>query len=195
MQGVKQRTQKLFYQFSLDDHVPSDHYYRKIDRALDLRFLYERTAGYYGTDGQESIDPVVFFKMCLIGYLNNIAGDRALVRYCEDSLSARWFIGYDIDEPLPVHSTISRTRKLFDEQLYEEVFLAVLTLCIQAGMVSGKRQVVDSALVKANASLDSMRRKEVLEDASTYCRQTRDENPVQTPTQNQSADEDASPPD
>lgn len=189
MQGVKQQTQKLFYQFSLDDHVPSDHYYRKIDQALDLRFLYERTAHYYGTDGQQSIDPVVFFKMCLVGYLNNIAGDRALVRYCSDSLSARWFIGYDIDEALPVHSTLSRTRALFDEHLYEQVFRAVLALCIEAGMVSGKRQVVDSALVGANASLDSMQRKNLLEDASAWCRQTLDENPAPAPAEGQPAEQ------
>lgn len=179
MQGVKQRSSKLFYQFSLDAYIPEDHPYRRIDRELDLRFLYKRTAGYYGKDGQKSIDPMVFFKMCLVGYLNNIASDRTLVRYCQDSLAARWFIGYDIDESLPVHSTLSRTRGLFGESIYEQVFIKILDLCMQKGMVSGKRQVVDSALVKANASLDSMQRKVILEDASAYCRQVQAENSEQ----------------
>jgi transposase len=181
MQGVKQRSPKLFYQFSLEEMVPEDHPYRKLEQKLDLRFLYEHTAGYYGKDGQKSIDPVIFFKMCLIGYLNNIASDRALVRYCKDSLSARWFIGYDIDEKIPVHCTLSRTRALFGEQVYEQVFKVVLGMCVQKGMVSGKRQVADSALVKANASLDSMRRKVIMEDASEYCRQVQTEN-TESPT-------------
>lgn len=176
MQGIKQRTSKLFYQFSLEEAVPADHPYRRIDKALDLRFLYRRTRSYYGKDGQQSIDPVVFFKLCLLGYFNNITSDRSLVRYCTDSLAARWFLGYDIDEPLPVHSTLSRTRSLFGLMLYEEIFRVVLELCVEAGMVAGKRQVVDSVLVKANASIDSMQRRVIMEDASAWCRQVSVEN-------------------
>lgn len=179
MQGKKQRTSKLFYQFSLEQAVPPDHIYRRIDQALDLRFLYKRTRSYYGKDGQRSIDPVVFFKMCLLGYLNNISGDRPLQRFCSDSLACRWFLGYDIDEPLPVHSTLSRTRALFGESLNVEVFGQVLALCVDAGMVSGKRQAVDSALIKANASLDSLSHDVIMADASKYCRQVLQENTEQ----------------
>lgn len=177
MQGIKQRSSKLFYQFSLEEAIPADHPYRRIEQTLDLRFLYRRTRGYYGKDGQKSIDPVVFFKLCLIGYFNNISGDRGLIRYCSDSLAARWFLGYDLDESLPVHSTLSRTRSLFGLELYEEVFQEVLGLCVEAGMVAGKRQVVDSALIKANASVDSMQRRVIMEDASAWCRQVSAENP------------------
>lgn len=179
MQGKKQRTPKLFYQFSLEDTIPADHIYRRIDQQLDLRFLYKRTRSYYGKDGQQSIDPIVFFKMCLIGYLNNITGDRALCRHLTDSLGCRWFLGYDIDEPLPVHSTLSRTRALFGESLYVDVFRQVLDLCVQQGMVSGKRQAADSALIKANASVDSMSRDVIMADASEYCRQVSQDNPVE----------------
>lgn len=176
MQGIKQRSPKLFYPFSLEEAVPADHPWRRLARALDLSFLYPRTRGLYGTDGQKSIDPVVFFKICLLGYLNNITSDRGLVRYCSDSLAGRWFVGYDIDEPLPAHSTLSRTRALFGRELYEQVFRAVLSLCVDAGLVAGKRQVVDSALIKANASLDSMQRRVILEDAGAWCRQVAAEN-------------------
>jgi len=176
MQGIKQRTSKLFYQFSLEEHISSDHPLRRIDQELDLRFLYKQTRPYYGFEGQKSIDPVVFFKICLVGYFNNIVSDRALIRFCNDSLSARWFIGYDIDQPLPVHSTLSRTRALFGEDVYENVFTTILALCVDAGLVDGTRQVVDSALVKANARIDSMQRKKILKDASEYCRQVNQEN-------------------
>lgn len=187
MQGIKQRTSKLFYQFSLEEHICPDHPLRRIDQELDLRFLYKQTRTYYGKEGQKSIDPVVFFKICLVGYFHNITSDRALIRYIKDSLSARWFIGYDIDQPLPVHSTLSRTRAVFGEQVYEKVFSSILALCVDAGLVQGTRQVVDSALVKANAHINSMQRKQILEDASEYCRQVNRENsdlepPARTPS-------------
>lgn len=188
MQGLKQRTSKLFYQFSLEEAVPTDHPYRRIDQALDLRFLYRRTRSYYGSDGQQSIDPVVFFKLCLLGYLNNITSDRGLIRYCSDSLAGRWFLGYDIDEALPVHSTLSRTRALFGEELYAEVFQGVLGMCVDAGLVGGTRQVADSALIKANASIDSMQRRVIMEDASAWCRQVDLEN-GESPEQSAGEDE------
>lgn len=176
MQGIKQRTPKLFYQFALSDLVPVDHPYRRIEQHLNLSFLYKKTRHLYGTEGQQSIDPVVFVKMCLLGYFNNITSDRGLCRYCTDSISARWFLGYDIDERLPVHSTLSRTRQLFGTELFEEVFCLVLGLCVDAGLVEGKRQAFDSGLVKANASTDSMQRIVIMDDASEYCRQVEDEN-------------------
>ena len=176
MQGIKPRTSKLFYQFSLEETIPGEHPLRRIDQGLDLRFLYALTRPYYGAEGQQSIDPVVFFKLCLLGYLQNISRDRALMRYCADSLSARWFIGYDIDEPLPCHSTLSRTRALFGPQVYQQVFLEVLALCVDAGLVDGDCQVADSALVKANADIASMQRTIVLEKAEGWCRQVVEEN-------------------
>ena len=75
MQGKKDCIPKMMYQVSLNDLVPANNYYRIIDKELDLKFLYEATKSYYGTEGQESIDPVVFFKICLVGYLNNINSD------------------------------------------------------------------------------------------------------------------------
>lgn len=171
MQGIKQRTPKLFYQFTLGDLVPADHAYRRIEQHLDLRVLYKQTRPLYGTEGQKSIDPVVFFKLCLLGYFNDITSDRRLQQYCSDSIAARWFLGYDIDEPLPVHSTISRTRQLYGTELFEQVFCQVLAMCVEAGLVEGKRQAVDSGLIKANASIDSMKRIVIMDDASEYCRQ------------------------
>ena len=113
MQGKKECIPKMMYQVNLTDLVPANNYYRIIDKQLDLKFLYEATKPYYGTEGQESIDPVVFFKICLTGYLNNINSDRKLIEYCSDSPAIRLFLKYDIDEALPRHSTISRTGHLY----------------------------------------------------------------------------------
>ena len=168
MQGKKKYTPKIFYQLSLDALVPEDNFYRKLRAELSLDFLYKATRNYYGKEGQASIDPVVFFKVLLVGYLNNINSDRALLRYCSNSLDVRLFLGYDLDEELPWHSTLSRTRQLFGEELFLEIFRKVLSLCVEKGMVRGKRQAVDSAFIKANASMDSLVEKEVLEDASAF---------------------------
>lgn len=168
MQGRKHLSPQLFYNTSLEQLVPPDNFYRLINKELDLHFLYKATKDYYGKEGQQSIDPVVFFKILLVGYLNNINSDRALIRYCADSLSIRLFLGYDLDEELPYHSTISRTRQLFGEEIFLSLFQKVLRMCVHKGMVRGKRQCVDSAFIKANASMDSLVEKEVIEDASAF---------------------------
>jgi transposase len=168
MQGRQEISPKIYYQFSLNDLVPQDNFYRKLNQELDLNYLYKSTAQYYGREGQESIDPVVFFKILLVGYLNNINSDRKLISFCSDSLAIRLFLKYDIDEVLPLHSTISRTRQLYGESVFLELFQQILQKCVAKGMVKGKRQAVDSAFIKANASMDSLVEKEVVEDASAY---------------------------
>lgn len=174
MQGRKHIQPKMLYQVCLNDLVAEDDFWRKLDSALDLHFLYKETSCYYGTEGQESIDPVVFFKMCLVGYLNNISSDRKLVQYCSNCLNIRLYLRYDLDEELPWHSTISRTRQQYGEEVFLMLFQRVLSMCVGAGMIRGKRQAVDSAFVKANASMDSLLEKEVLEDAAFYAEELND---------------------
>lgn len=168
MQGKKEIQPKMLYQVHLDDLVAKDNFYRKLNSTLDLHFLYEVTTHYYGDEGQESIDPVVFFKICLVGYLNNINSDRRLIEYCSNCLDVRLYLKYDLDEKLPWHSTISRTRQLYGENVFLQLFKKVLTLCVDKGMVRGKRQAIDSAFVKANASLDSLQAKEITDDVEVY---------------------------
>jgi transposase len=168
MQGKKHYSEKLFKQFQLSDRVPADNFYRRLKQVLDLHWLYKATKNYYGTEGQQSIDPVVFFKLMLIGYLENLGSDRRIINAVSLRLDMLFFIGYDIDEPLPWHSTLSRTRQLYGEDLFKQLFKNVLKQCIDKGMVAGVRQVMDSVAVKANASMDSLIEKEILEDASTY---------------------------
>jgi len=156
MQGKKDYQEKLYMSFQLSDRIPTDNFYRRLKEALDLNFLYKLTKRYYGEEGQKSIDPVVFFKLCLVGYLENIIGDRPLINHCSMRMDILFFLNYDVDEPLPWYSTMSRTRNLFPQELFEQVFDKVLDMCIDKGMVSGHTQVVDAAPVKANASMDSL---------------------------------------
>lgn len=168
MQGKKKLTEKLFTHFQLSERVPAENFYRRLKDVLDFQWLYKATKGYYGTEGQQSIDPVVFFKLMLIGYLENLGSDRRIIGTAGMRLDMLYFIGYDIDEPLPWHSTLSRTRQLYGDELFKQLFKDVLKQCIDKGMVAGRRQVMDSVAVKANASMDSLVEKQILDDASVY---------------------------
>ncbi|RLD22864.1 MAG: hypothetical protein DRI71_06815 [Bacteroidetes bacterium] len=88
-------------QLELSSRVPENNFYRKLKEHLDLRFLYKLTKPYYGNYGQKSVDPVVFYKLCLIGYLENIISDRQLIDHCSMRLDMLFFLEYDIDEELP----------------------------------------------------------------------------------------------
>ena len=156
MQGKKEYQEKLFAQFQLSERIPKGNFYRRLKEVLGLDFLYVLTRDYYGSSGQKSIDPVVFFKLCLVGYLENIISDRQLIQHSGMRLDILYFLGYDIDEELPWHSTISRTRQLYPESVFEAVFIKILGMCVDKGMVSGHTQAIDSAPVKANASMDSL---------------------------------------
>lgn len=175
MQGKKHYAEKLFANFQLSERVPADNFYRRLKTLLDLKWLYKATREYYGTEGQKSIDPVVFFKLMLIGYLENLGSDRRIITTVSMRLDMLYFLGYDIDEELPWHSTLSRTRQLYGEDLFKQLFRDVLKQCIEKGMVAGKRQVMDSAPVKANASMSSLIEKEILEDASVYLGELKEE--------------------
>ncbi len=98
MQGKKNYQEKLFTSFQLSDRVPKANFYRQLSSVLEVDFLYKRTQQYYGKSGQKSIDPVVFFKLCLVGYLENIISDRKLIQHCSMRLDILFFLGYDLDE-------------------------------------------------------------------------------------------------
>jgi transposase len=173
MQGKKQYQPKLFNQFNLSERIPRENFYRKLKDVLNLRFLYKETELYYGSCGQKSIDPTVFFRLCLVGYLENIISDRQLIQHASMRLDILYFIDYDIDDELPWHSTVSRTRDMFPDVLFAELFERVLAMCVEKGMVSGKSQAIDSAPVKANASMESLELKVPEEELDEHLRKVR----------------------
>jgi len=140
MQGKKRYAEKLFTTFQLSSYVPEDNFYRRLKEALDLQWLYKSTGGYYGREGQQSIDPVVFFKLILIGYLENLNSDRKIIEHSRLRLDILFFLGYDLDEELPWHSTISRTRALFGESVFKELFSKVshFVLVNKCSVVAGR---------------------------------------------------------
>lgn len=156
MQGKKHFTPKLFVNFRLDEAVPDDNFYKILKSNLDLNFIYKETESVYSHTGRPGLDPVVFFKMLLVGYLENICTDRALERLFELRLDLLYFIDHDLGDPVPDHSTICKTRKRIPREVFDKVFTHILKMCVDAGLVSGKTQSIDSAYINANASLDRM---------------------------------------
>jgi len=96
---------------SLDDLVPPNHFYRHLDRSLDLAFVRDLVRGAYAETGRPSIDPVVFFKLQLILFSEGIRSERQPIAIASLNLAHRWYLGYRLDEDLPDHSSLTRIRE------------------------------------------------------------------------------------
>jgi transposase len=166
MMGRKDFSPRLFHSLSLGQLVPADHLLRRLEKLLDLSFVRKLCAGYYSHTGQPSVDPVVIFKMMLLGYLYGITSERRLAEECSLHLAFRWYLGYDLDEPTPDHSVLSKARARFGREVFEAFFERVLKLCIEAELVGGNRLYADSTLVDANASTSSIVPREQVFDVS-----------------------------
>ena len=168
MQGKKRFLDKEVTRFRLSERVPPHNRYRRLAELVDWTFLYAETRALYSRTGQPSLDPVVFFKLVLVGRLENLVSDRRLVEHCTLRLDILLFLGDEVDEELPWHSTVSRTRQLFPAAVFERLFNHVFAQCMARGLVAGERQAVDLAPVKANASLDSLCEKQAQEGRAPY---------------------------
>jgi transposase len=156
MMGKKDFKPRIFYRLSLEKMVPQDHLVRALDEILDMHFIRKLCRKYYSHTGQPSVDPIVLFKMMLIGYLFSITSERKLAEECTVNLAFRWYLGYDLDEATPNHSVISKARGRFGKKVFEEFFQEVLSICVEKGLVTGEKVFADGTLIKANASLKSL---------------------------------------
>jgi transposase len=156
MMGRKVFTPKVLYRFSLEERVPPDHLLRRVAQAVDFAFVRRLTERFYSHTGQPSVDPVVLFKMALLGYLYGIASERRLAEEIRLNLAYMWFLGYDLDETPPDHSVLSKARRRFGPTVYQAFFTEVVRQCERAGLVRGDKVYVDSTLVEADARLDSV---------------------------------------
>ncbi|WP_238388191.1 IS1182 family transposase [Hymenobacter sediminis] len=130
-----------------------------IDHSIDFSFFRPLFAPFYSAGDRPSLDPVVFVKLLLVEHFENITSDRKLLELAQLHLGIRAFLGYDLAQPLPWHSTLSRTRQRLPVSVFETCFTHIVGLCIQRGLVSGHTQVLDSAYIKANASMSRLKPK------------------------------------
>ena len=117
MRGKKERRFAPLINVSLEELVPADHFYRHLERSLDLSFVRKFVHESYAGSGRPSIDPVVFFKLQLVMFFEDIRSERLLMKHAADRLSVRWYVGYDLNEPLPDHSSLTRIRERYGVEI------------------------------------------------------------------------------
>ena len=156
MMGSKARLFGPITNVCLDDLVPIDHFYRQLEQRVDLTFVRDLVRPCYASGGRPSIDPIVFFKLQLIMFFEGIRSERRLMAVAADRLSLRWYLGYDLQEPLPDHSSLSKIRDRYGVTLFRRFFDCIVEQCRRAGLVWGKELYLDSTQVEANADKDKM---------------------------------------
>lgn len=140
---------------SLDDMVPSDHLVRKLEAAIDWRFIYDMVEPLYcGDNGRPSLDPVTLIKLPILQYMFGIRSMRQTVAEAEVNMAYRWFLGLGLQDKVPHFSTFSKnyTRRFKDTDLFEQIFQHILKECMDAGLVDPSVLFVDSTHVKARAN-------------------------------------------
>jgi transposase len=156
MMGFKERAFGPLPPMTLEDLVPPDAFYRHLEQTLDLAFVRELVRYTYAESGRPSIDPVVFFKLQLILFFEGLRSERQLMQVVADRLSLRWYLGYDLGEPLPDHSSLTRIRERYGLEVFRRFFETIVEQCIRAGLVWGEEFYIDATKVAANAALASL---------------------------------------
>jgi transposase len=148
------RQDALFYEFSLEEHVPAEHLLRSIDRFVELDGLRRELAPFYSEKGRPSIDPELLIRMLIVGYCFGIRSERRLCEEVHLNLAYRWFCGLGLQGEVPDHSTFSKNRhgRFRDSDLLRRLFETVLQRCIEEGLVGGEGFAVDASLIQADAS-------------------------------------------
>ena len=139
---------------SLEALVPEDNFYRAVEAKLDLTFVRDMVRHLYKPFGRPGIDPVVFFKLQLIMFFEGFRSERQLMEQVHLNLAYRWFINYDLNEPVPDHSSLSKIRDRYGLEVFQRFFEHIVKLCIEAGLVWGKELYFDGSLAEANADYD-----------------------------------------
>jgi transposase len=156
MMGTKVRIfATLPEDLSLEDLVPEDHFYRRLEARLDLSFVRDLVEPLYANGGRPSVDPVVFFKLQLVMFFEDIRSERQLMGVVSDRLSLRWYLGYDLFEPLPDHSSLTRIRERYGLEVFRRFFERIVEECMEAGLVWGEEFFFDATKIEANASMES----------------------------------------
>ena len=163
MLGSRQEFQSaLFYEFNLEDHVPSDHLLRSIDRFVDLSGIRQHLAPFYSAIGRPSVDPELMIRMLLIGYIMGIRSERRLCDEVHVNLAYRWFCRLDLGDPVPDQSTFSKNRhgRFRDSDLFRHIFESVVARCVEEGVVGGEIFATDASIIRADANKQNSTPKE-----------------------------------
>src|SRR6266404_3859924 len=155
MMGERRVQQEaLFYEFSLERHVPEKHLLRSIDRFVELDGLRQELAPFYSEMGRPSIDPELLIRMLIVGYCFGIRSERRLCEEVHLNLAYRWFCRLGLDGDVPEHSNFSKNRhgRFRESHLLRQLFETVVRRCMADGLVGGEGFAVDASLIAADAN-------------------------------------------
>jgi transposase len=148
---------KLFVTgFNLDKRIREDHPLRKIREKIDFDFIYEKVKDAYGSKGNVSVPPPVIIKMMLLLVLYNVRSEREMMDTIPERLDWLWFLGYDLEDDIPNHSVLSKARARWGVATFKEFFERIVWQCVEAGLIDGSKIFVDSSLIDADASNNSV---------------------------------------
>jgi transposase len=158
MMGEERKSEpELFnYAVNLEKRVRANHPLRQVKGAIDFSFVREEVAHCYGKKGNESVAPEVILKMMFLLFFDDIKSERELMEVIGERLDYLWFLGYGLDEKIPDHSVLSKARVRWGKEVFESLFVRTVAQCVEAGLVSGSKLHVDSSLVDADASKESV---------------------------------------
>jgi transposase len=144
----------LFYDFSLERHIPKDHLLRCIDQFLDFDQIHQHLQPFYSHTGRPSIDPELLIRMLLVGYCYGIRSERQLCDEVNFNLAYRWFCRIGLEDEVPNHSTFSKNRhgRFRESDLLRFVFDTVVQRCIEEGLAKGEGFAIDASLIKADVN-------------------------------------------
>jgi transposase len=156
--GNQERWQEdLFVTGPLSSLIPNDHVLKRVDKVLDLSWLRREVVDCYSeTMGRPSIDPESALRLMLAGYFQGIVHDRKLMREAQVNLAIRWFAGFRLHETLPEHSSLTKIRQRWGPQKFKKIFQKTVQMCIDAGLVNGETVHIDSTLIRADVSWESL---------------------------------------
>src|SRR5881275_13985 len=155
MMGERRVQQEaLFYEFSLERHVPEKHLLRSIDRFVELDGLRQELAPFYSEMGRPSIDPELLIRMLIVGYCFGIRSERRLCEEVHLNLAYRWFCRLGLEDAVPDHSTFSKNRhgRFRESEAFRHVFESVVERCMKEGLVGGEGFAIDASVIKADAN-------------------------------------------
>jgi transposase len=154
MMGFQETSARLFYDFCLDGHVPSDHMLRSIDRHLNLDDVRQRLKPFYSSTGRPSIDPELMIRMLIVGYCMGIRSERRLCEEVHLNLAYRWFCWLGLDGKVPDHSTFSKNRhgRFRESNVLRHLFETVVERCMAEGLVGADGFAVAASLIAADAN-------------------------------------------
>ena len=158
MMGISASAQqpRLFYRFDLEERIPANHPIRLLDAALDLEFVIPAVEEFYGRSGNVSLDPRVIVKLMILLFYFDIPSERELMEQLPMRLDFLWFLGFDLETPIPHHSVLSKARTRWGGAVFQELFVRGVGQCVQGGLVDGRLLHTDSTMIKANASKASV---------------------------------------